>query len=345
MNGPGTRRDGRSRGSRRQDASVHWIRVLSLATVVAAYGLVVLGSTVRVTNSGMGCPGWPLCAGQVGPIAQLHPLIEQSHRYLASLVTILILALAALAWRTGPKARHVRGRAIGVWVMASVLRKSGIRGTRRAPTRPSFDGPDRRDARCRLPHYTPPQGKCPPRAAPTGFERPGAACSAGHCRRIRRVARCASGSCGCASRLGLGTVGCRCRGCLSVGEGHQGPHCSRRFPRRRENGLVDRRSRGLLTRECPFLSRGGPAGHHHGAGTGRRHDGGWCCPGRVLGFRPPPTRLSRHQSRLEPRTPASGKPVEAGVTAQGRRNGTTSCTRRRTTSASPAATDRTLQSR
>src|SRR5674476_1570417 len=76
MNGPGTRRDGRSRGSRRQDASVHWIRVLSLATVVAAYGLVVLGSTVRVTNSGMGCPGWPLCAGQVGPIAQLHPLIE-----------------------------------------------------------------------------------------------------------------------------------------------------------------------------------------------------------------------------------------------------------------------------
>src|SRR5664280_2585132 len=107
MNGPGTRRDGRSRGSRRQDASVHWIRVLSLATVVATYGLVVLGSTVRVTNSGMGCPGWPLCAGQVGPIAQLHPLIEQSHRYLASLVTILILALAALAWRTGSRAHHV----------------------------------------------------------------------------------------------------------------------------------------------------------------------------------------------------------------------------------------------
>ena len=86
--------------------------MLSLATVVATYGLVVLGSTVRVTNSGMGCPGWPLCAGQVGPIAQLHPLIEQSHRYLASLVTILILALAALAWRTGPKARHVRGPAL-----------------------------------------------------------------------------------------------------------------------------------------------------------------------------------------------------------------------------------------
>src|ERR1035437_8602602 len=128
MNGPGTRRDGRSRGSRRQDASVHWIRVLSLATVVATYGLVVLGSTVRVTNSGMGCPGWPLCAGQVGPIAQLHPLIEQSHRYLASLVTILILALAALAWRTGPKARHVRGPAlvsvgaIAVQIVLGVMR-------------------------------------------------------------------------------------------------------------------------------------------------------------------------------------------------------------------------------
>ena len=108
----GARRDGRSRGSRRQDVSVRWIRVLSLVTLVAIYCLIVLGSTVRVTNSGMGCPGWPLCSGQIGPISQFHPLMEQSHRYLTSLVTILILALAALGWRTGPKARYVRGPAL-----------------------------------------------------------------------------------------------------------------------------------------------------------------------------------------------------------------------------------------
>ena len=86
--------------------------MLSLATVAATYCLIVLGSAVRVTNSGMGCAGWPLCAGQVGPIAQFHPLLEQSHRYLASIVTILILALTTLAWRAGLKARHVRGPAL-----------------------------------------------------------------------------------------------------------------------------------------------------------------------------------------------------------------------------------------
>lgn len=101
-------RTGPRRRSHRPDPSTRWIRVLSLATVVATYCLIVLGSAVRVTDSGMGCPGWPLCSGQVGPIAQFHPLMEQSHRYLASLVTVLILALVVLAWRTGPKARHVR---------------------------------------------------------------------------------------------------------------------------------------------------------------------------------------------------------------------------------------------
>lgn len=123
MYGPGAGRDARSR-ARRQDASVRWIRALSLATVVATYCLVVLGSTVRVTNSGMGCRGWPLCSGQVGPIAQFHPLLEQSHRYLVTVVTVLILVLAVLVWRTGPAVRYVRGPAlvsVGVIAVQIVL--------------------------------------------------------------------------------------------------------------------------------------------------------------------------------------------------------------------------------
>ena len=98
--------------------------MLSLATMVATYCLVVLGSTVRVTNSGMGCRGWPLCTGQVGPIAQFHPLLEQSHRYLVTLVTVLILVLAVLVWRTGPTAWYVRGPAlvsVGVIAVQIVL--------------------------------------------------------------------------------------------------------------------------------------------------------------------------------------------------------------------------------
>jgi heme A synthase len=83
------------------------IRVLSVATLVATYCLIVLGSTVRVTNSGMGCNDWPLCSGQAGPLSTFHPLMEQSHRYLASFVTVLIIALAVVTWRAGQRARHV----------------------------------------------------------------------------------------------------------------------------------------------------------------------------------------------------------------------------------------------
>lgn len=83
------------------------IQVLSVVTLVTTYCLIVLGSTVRVTNSGMGCKDWPFCSGQVGPLSTFHPLMEQSHRYLASLVTVLIIALAVAAWRAGPRAHHV----------------------------------------------------------------------------------------------------------------------------------------------------------------------------------------------------------------------------------------------
>lgn len=82
-----------------------------MATLVATYLLIVLGSTVRVTNSGMGCPGWPLCYGQIGPVDHVHALLEQSHRYLASIVTLLVIAFGLTAWRAGPAARHVRAPA------------------------------------------------------------------------------------------------------------------------------------------------------------------------------------------------------------------------------------------
>lgn len=81
---------------------------LALATLISTYLLIVLGSTVRVTESGMGCNGWPLCSGQIGPIDQFHPLLEQSHRYLASIVTVLIFALTLVIWRSGQRGYHLR---------------------------------------------------------------------------------------------------------------------------------------------------------------------------------------------------------------------------------------------
>lgn len=74
-------------------------RGVALALLVATGCLVLLGSTVRVTESGMGCSSWPLCNGAIGPIDHLHPLLEQTHRYLAALVSVGVGAVFVLSRR------------------------------------------------------------------------------------------------------------------------------------------------------------------------------------------------------------------------------------------------------
>lgn len=81
-------------------------RRLALAGVASTFALVVLGGLVRVSGSGLGCGpagsglhGWPLCRGDVVPDFDLNAIIEYAHRVLGSLVGLVILALAALAWR------------------------------------------------------------------------------------------------------------------------------------------------------------------------------------------------------------------------------------------------------
>ena len=63
------------------------------------YILIIYGSHVRVTDSGMGCPDWPLCKGSIGPFQGFHAFMEQTHRYLAGIVSILVIATWFVASR------------------------------------------------------------------------------------------------------------------------------------------------------------------------------------------------------------------------------------------------------
>jgi heme A synthase len=72
---------------------------LFLVTVLATYALIVIGGVVRASESGLGCPDWPLCHGQATPLPQREVLIEYSHRAAALVVSLLVVATAVMAWR------------------------------------------------------------------------------------------------------------------------------------------------------------------------------------------------------------------------------------------------------
>ncbi len=74
------------------------LRLLLAVTVVVTFGLITLGGLVRATESGLGCPDWPLCHGQIIPPFEYHVLIEYSHRLVASVVGALVVACAVVVW-------------------------------------------------------------------------------------------------------------------------------------------------------------------------------------------------------------------------------------------------------
>jgi heme A synthase len=89
-----------SRGPASEKTGRAAFRIVALVALVAAVGQVSLGGVVRVTGSGLGCPDWPLCHGQVLPPLELTTLIEYSHRLSATALGVLVLATAVMAWRT-----------------------------------------------------------------------------------------------------------------------------------------------------------------------------------------------------------------------------------------------------
>ncbi|AYM97329.1 heme A synthase [Acidovorax sp. 1608163] len=92
------------------------LQALTVLTLFLTFDLVLFGAFTRLTDSGLGCPDWPGCYGSAspvgaqaeitaaqdamptGPVTHRKAWVEMIHRYLATGVGVLIIAMTASAW-------------------------------------------------------------------------------------------------------------------------------------------------------------------------------------------------------------------------------------------------------
>lgn len=115
------------------NTALRWQRRLTLVTIVMTAVVIMLGAWTRLADAGLGCPDWPGCYGHLdvrkaisyvnernsaepGTYREAFKTVpEMVHRYFASTLGLLILIIAALAWRN----RRAAGQP--VWLPSLLL--------------------------------------------------------------------------------------------------------------------------------------------------------------------------------------------------------------------------------
>ena len=91
-----------------------WLGRFAKLTSIATFLLILVGSLVTTTGSGLAVPDWPLSFGQFFPKMEGGVLYEHGHRMVAGAVGLLMTALAVWVWLI-ERRRTVRVLALVAW--------------------------------------------------------------------------------------------------------------------------------------------------------------------------------------------------------------------------------------
>lgn len=88
---------------------------VSWACLVSLYVIIVSGSLVRLTGSGLGCADWPRCNDQrFVDVSTAHAAIEQVNRLFTGVVAVAVIAAALLSFWLQPRQRQLTWLSLGL---------------------------------------------------------------------------------------------------------------------------------------------------------------------------------------------------------------------------------------
>ena len=97
------------------------------AAFVALYVIIVSGSLVRLTGSGLGCVDWPACnSSKFVDVSSTHAAIEQLNRLFTGVVTLAVMAAVGMSLLLKPRIRNLTVLSWGL--VAGVLAQIVIGG-------------------------------------------------------------------------------------------------------------------------------------------------------------------------------------------------------------------------